>query len=555
MLALCAGINSCSPKEQPLRDTRIPVQRFNLTHEAGQVEVKFTPNSSWTAFSEDDFITFDPKEGTASAEEVVMTVFIAQNDGDARTAKIVVSFETNDVEITINQDAKEDEPILDQTEYTLPAEGGDVVVEFTPGSDWTAACDEKWVVLSTAKGSASESKVKLTISVAKNTEIKERTAEVLLALADQKVKIKIIQAAGDNKVTFAKTEYSIGNEGGDIKIEFLPLTKWTASTEDDFIAITPAEGEASTKNEIVTLTVSASQLEEMRTGTVIFKFENNEVVVTVNQEGCGAKVEIDKTQYDVSYKGEMLAINFIPKTAWTATANKTFVELAAKSGEASADPVSLEVKVKENTSTKQRSATLKFTFENNIVEILISQEARPENTRISKTSYEVDYEGGLVTVSFTPTTNWIAESDETFLSLKQLSGDAGVAVDVEISVRQNYSKTTRQGQVTFVFETNEVIVTITQKAEDEYIPSEPEYPDNPDTPDKPNDPDVPSDPDDSSKPDNPNDPDDPSNPSDPSDPSDPSGPSDQDTPGDMGDEPAAGTEDVNKGEDIGININ
>ena len=155
MLACCASIVACEEQVIP-QETVLSTTDFNLPSEGGSVELKFTPNTSWKAACDADFITFDPKSGGAS-EEIVMNITVAANNGDDRTAKLTLSFETNEVVVTINPLGKSAEVVtIEKTEYSVPAEGGNVVVDFIPTSDWTVACIQDWVKIAQSSGSASD---------------------------------------------------------------------------------------------------------------------------------------------------------------------------------------------------------------------------------------------------------------------------------------------------------------------------------------------------------------------------------------------------------------
>ena len=80
---------------------------FSLPAKGGKVELKFKPLSAWTALSEDAWVKISPESGEASKEEVVVTITAGKNEGEKRTASVVLSFETNDITITIEQDAAE----------------------------------------------------------------------------------------------------------------------------------------------------------------------------------------------------------------------------------------------------------------------------------------------------------------------------------------------------------------------------------------------------------------------------------------------------------------
>ena len=89
MLACCASIVACEEQVVP-QETVLSTTDFNLPSEGGSVELKFTPNTSWKAACDADFITFNPKSGGAS-EEIVMNITVAANNGDDRTAKLTLT--------------------------------------------------------------------------------------------------------------------------------------------------------------------------------------------------------------------------------------------------------------------------------------------------------------------------------------------------------------------------------------------------------------------------------------------------------------------------------
>ena len=253
--------------------------------------------------------------------------------------------------------------------------------------------------------------------------------------------------------------------------------------------------------------------------------------------------------------GMSFFVKFVPKTAWTVKSSKTFFTTAQASGQAGEEEVTVEMQVKENTSSRQRTAVLTFTFENNIVEVNVVQTGRPEDTKIATTEYSVSADGGEVKVKFNPTTAWTATTDAAFLTLDSTEGEAGTETEVTIEVAPNFTYEAKTGVVKFVFETNEVAVTINQSAKQQ--PSTPDTPGDPGiTPDDPgttpDNPDNPgTDPDDpGTTPDDPNNPSDPDDPDTPVDPDDPEDPEDPTTP-----DAGAGTEDVNKGDDVNINNN
>ena len=84
---------------------------------------------------------------------------------------------------------------LEQTEFTVPAEGGKVEVTFIPVTSWSAQCADASVTISPAYGEASTEEITLSISVGKNTKSEAKVIKVLLSIADKDYVLTISQAA------------------------------------------------------------------------------------------------------------------------------------------------------------------------------------------------------------------------------------------------------------------------------------------------------------------------------------------------------------------------
>lgn len=83
---------------------------------------------------------------------------------------------------------------LDQTEYNLPAIGGDVKVSFVPLSSWSVSCSDSFVKINPSSGLVSEDPVTLVIRVEENKDPQERTIKVLLTFETNDIVLTIKQA-------------------------------------------------------------------------------------------------------------------------------------------------------------------------------------------------------------------------------------------------------------------------------------------------------------------------------------------------------------------------
>ena len=167
---------------------------FSFSAEGGKIELKFIPLFSWTALCEEDWVNCSQLSGEASAEETVLTIAVSENKGAERTAELVFSFETNDITITIKQ-AGSEAPVIEETEYTVSAEGDELAIKFAAPTAWEASCNKDWISIDPESGKASTRKKTMHITVGKNDTFEKRSAVVVVAFEDTDVEIFIYQEA------------------------------------------------------------------------------------------------------------------------------------------------------------------------------------------------------------------------------------------------------------------------------------------------------------------------------------------------------------------------
>ena len=109
-----------------------------------------------------------------------MTVDVSENKGAERTAELVLSFETNDITITIKQ-AGAEAPVIEETEYTVSADGEEIEVKFAAPTAWEASCDKDWISIDPESGKASTRKKTMYITVDRNETPEKRSAVVVVA--------------------------------------------------------------------------------------------------------------------------------------------------------------------------------------------------------------------------------------------------------------------------------------------------------------------------------------------------------------------------------------
>lgn len=109
---LClAFLCSCEGLPVPGQKVELDKTDYEIPAEGGKLKVSFIPLSDWRASCGEPFISFSPSSGVASTEPTALIIDVKANEAEAeRVAKIVLSFKTNDIVLTITQAAAEQKP-------------------------------------------------------------------------------------------------------------------------------------------------------------------------------------------------------------------------------------------------------------------------------------------------------------------------------------------------------------------------------------------------------------------------------------------------------------
>lgn len=109
---LClAFLCSCEGLPVPGQKVELDKTDYEIPAEGGKLKVSFIPLSDWRASCGEPFISFSPSSGVASTQPTDLIIDVKANEAEAeRVAKIVLSFKTNDIVLTITQAAAEKKP-------------------------------------------------------------------------------------------------------------------------------------------------------------------------------------------------------------------------------------------------------------------------------------------------------------------------------------------------------------------------------------------------------------------------------------------------------------
>ena len=196
---------------------------YEVNAQGGKIEVQLQSNVAYDVIVPVDCSSWiEQLPNTKSLRKDVLLLRISENkDYSGREGYVNIVNQTNNLSetITIKQKAKRS-LILSEKEYSVSDAGEKIILDVgTESNDysWTVADDVDWITL--AKSESGNVKSSLIVNVKPNYSYSSRSAEVMLRTNDGELsdKLLIFQSQHD-ALLLDKTEYQVGNGGGEITI-------------------------------------------------------------------------------------------------------------------------------------------------------------------------------------------------------------------------------------------------------------------------------------------------------------------------------------------------
>lgn len=280
--------------------------------EGGSGSFTLTSPVPWTAEPSEDWVKISPSSGDQVDVPVVITVSANANPSETeRTAAVklgVPGFPQSET-VKVIQRGKAPEPAISVSPESgeFEAAGGEVSIAVTANTDWTAAANADWITVSPAQGNGNATvKIKATA----NTAVEPRTAAVEFTCGNKKATVSLTQKAAQfvYELSLSETSATVVAEGAEVNIVLYANAAWTASSSQKWISVYPEEGEEDAE---ILIAVSANEVEQPRTGTVVFTCGDRTATFTVSQEAAKLPKPIQGFQatIDAWAQGETISLS------------------------------------------------------------------------------------------------------------------------------------------------------------------------------------------------------------------------------------------------------
>ena len=447
---------------------------FEVPMEGSSINVNMESNVKYEIQipSEYDWIHLAESSSTRGLEKSSFTLLVDENKSyHERTAIITVINKDENLsgKVTVHQ------PFdlvfnADSTSFNMDMDGGIITINLESNISYNVnipkECD--WITrTSSAKTRATKSEAIL-LKVAENKSYHDRDAVITIGNEEAGAEINVIVHQSFVAVFNADQKtFEIPMEGGTVNVNMESNVSYEVSIpkDCDWVTLPSAGRTRATTTSTVKLNVAENK-----------SYKDRTVVVTISNKEAGVSVPItihqpfntifkaDKTYFEVDMAGGTVTVNMesnisydvkIPEDCDWITLPASSRKASVTKAEASASAVNL--RVKENTSFKDRDAVVTIYNKEAGAEIRISVH-QPFNTvfKADKTDFEVDMAGGTVTVNMESNISYDVRipSDCDWISLPVTSRRSGATraatstSQVVLRVKENTSFKDRDAVVT-----------------------------------------------------------------------------------------------------------
>lgn len=427
---------------------KVPQTSITLNGATSSASIDVTSNCSYEISGTEEWLSASIKENhitlNASANESTQyrtaTILLTHEGSNSAYAKIHVS----QAPASINASTET---------LTFENTAGEAKIDVSSEAKWTASTSDSWITVSPTEGSAGTSSI--TISIAPNTSVDERTGYVILTIGEEKrIQIPIIQRG--IYIKSDKTECNFDGSSGTQDIQISSNTSWEISSLPSWISVDKNSGSG---NSLVKVTAEDNPNTTERHGEFVLSQPGLTSSVTIKVHQKGKVFNVATTQLNFTDESGSQDVSIATDGNWQATASTDWISVSSLSGTGNA---TLSISVTENETNEERNGTVTISMGDATAIIAVVQKGK--YFKINNNLLDFTSKGGNLNVSLTTNAAWTARIGDNadWLTVSPSQGSANT--EVVITAKDNPSVNDRSANVYFDALGRNVNILVTQKA-------------------------------------------------------------------------------------------
>lgn len=425
-------------------DVALGTSTVSIAPQGDSVEVVLTSNGDWTVDAYPDWLTVNPTSGNGNA---TLMLSAPLNSSDAtRSGEVKVSTKDNTATLTVSQEAMENDFITVSPEsIDCNVEGGTFTVTVNSNCDWAVNTSADWLSCEPSSGTGNGTVAVNITPIEGDVEVRE-TDIIFTGVENLLLPVHVVQHAPIHyTIGIDPTILAFDYMAGEQTVNVLCEGGWTASTEEDWIALGATSGNGNTA---LTVAVTENESEtQAREGKVKFISESDDFVfLNIKQDVAPDPhyLEVTPTTVELDKDGGTAEVSINCDEDWTASVQANWVALSATSGSGNG---TITLTAEPNPISEMRVTTLTVISGPLSQYVTIRQAAgeEPVAITVSPDTLYAAYSGGFVQFSIAANSNWTLTTSDGWITLTTASGSGNA--NLSIAVDQNNSAEQRIGVV------------------------------------------------------------------------------------------------------------
>lgn len=435
------------------QDAAIPyinVSQSSITLKGAACTATFdvTSNCSYTVTNDADWLTLSQKDNSFVLNAT------ANETNQYRTTTIQFSY--NGIGQADNMIVVTQAPAsINASTETLMFENttGEVKVEVTSESKWTASTSYSWINVTPKNGEVGTSSI--TISVSPNTSVNERIGYVILSIGSQeKIQIPIKQQGV--YIEIDKSQYDFDASSGTQTLQVNSNTSWQVSSVPSWVKVDKTSG---TGNSAIKITVEDNPNTTERNGEIVISQPGLSAMTTVKVHQKGKNFDVATTTLTFNDKEESQTVTITTDGTWRAYSSADWIKVSPETATGNS---TLTITVQENSTDGERNGSVNILMGDASATVAIVQKGK--YFTIDNSSLDFTSKGGDLKVTLTTNAPWSARKDNAvnWLFISPTNGTDNATV--KITASDNASVNNRSANVYFDAVGRSVNILVSQKA-------------------------------------------------------------------------------------------
>lgn len=405
-----------------------------------------TDDYSWTVDDGVDWVTLTKSETGKVKTSLIVSV---KPNGTYSSRRAEVLLRTNDGMLTdrlLITQAQHDALLLDETEYQIGNEGGEITVHLNTNIGTIGISSSSWISRKSVTKSLIESDV--VFIVQPNTAYEGRTGYIDFVYGDRTQRITVIQGQTD-ALLLSNDNADMPWEGGTFSVTVRSNVKWSCSIPDDasdWLSVLPRT--KSLSSDEISFVVSENTTGDSRCSEIAFVSEDREQKksLTVSQRQ-NPVLEIGKDSYVVGSEGGQIDVEVRSNAVFSVSSSNWIHRVSLTRGIQSGIQT---FSVDENTSSSSRTGFITFSQNSQSRKVTVEQRQK-DYLSLSSTSANVPTAGGVVSFSVSSNVSYtvaLPSADAQWIDMKEQVNSSTVR-NYTLTIGQNDSPAGRSSEIVF----------------------------------------------------------------------------------------------------------